>query len=620
MATIGSLALAIRAKTDQLKRDLAPALSAIKEWGSAAVAAGADAKEVDRAMGRMRAEAMKGSDAMKGAGNAMEGGLRRAKVAASALTGAISAVSSEVGGSIGHVTRLGTSLTSAFLAGGPIALGVTALAAGISAIAGSSREAEEAAKKAREAHIKWMEDARSKTRSLAEALAETQDHLRALRLGAPELAGRFTADRKEAEALRNVLDEIADSQRRLSAAQKTADQITEQRAATGLLQLSGQLLADAEAIIRIEREKLTALGEQAQKLQEGSRAADERLRLEKDGEQSVKRTATYMERLRGLVKGVASDFDAGAAAARKMADEAQRIDIARNKELAGQIKSGMGIGAKGAPPKFSAEQLKSFDEMSRASQVEMVKRIEAAQKGKKAQTDLVTGLKRELDLLKLTTNEARERYMIQEKLNQRIKEAKGDEEAIALAKKISAIESAQLAEKEAQAAKEKAEAEAKATLEKVKQKGLMQEQLDITKRFANFGGTSAFGFGKGVIGTGMGAMNAPGGKVSYQGVTGPTGPSQGGAGVQGKGLNLPDLGPQFKALEAELAKIPPWYQRLADAVTSASAGTKQVVIELGQTTARATAALRRDQNQLAADVRALRRAIDRAGNGSGGGD
>lgn len=534
MALIGSLALSIRAQSERLRQDLKPALDEIKRVGQAMMDAGMSAQEANREMARMRADAVRGPKAVAEATDGMRQKLQAAKQGAAALSGAISAMSSEVGGAVGHVTRLGTSLTSAFLAGGPVALGVTALAAGISAIAGSSSEAAKAAEEARKAHLRWMDDAKKATDTALERVEVLRDRMRAISLGAPELAGAFTDERKGAEVYKEKLDEVMAAELRLSNLQRDR----------------------AKAVAGLIKNPKTASG--------------------------VLMNAPVEARIKALDAEIARErekFEQGNKILRALEDEVRLRDQVAQHE---------------------AESVKTTE-----SRVEVTKE--------------------EVRAVKEVVQE-------KENLNKRIGDAYGEiADMVAMEQKLKESSEAQAKAAETQADAAQAIASAtemrveaeKAITEQVReQQRLVTRRPDITKRFSNVGG-SMFGFGAGQAGTGIGDIGGDAARAargagpwSKGGGIGPLAASIAG----GKGLDLPDPSAAIKAMDAEIAKIPPLFERLTGAVTGASATTRRVVGDLGRSTEKAVGALRSDQNAMEAEVRALARAIERAGAGNGAGD
>lgn len=616
MATIGSLALAIRARTEQLKGDLKPALDAIKHWGEAARAAGADSKEVERAMARMRMEAMQGRDMAQGP-LALEGALRKAKVGAAALSGAISAVSSEVGGAVGHVTRLGTSLTSAFLAGGPIALGVTALAAGIAAITGANQEAAKAAEEAQRKHREWLDDSKKRALETRDAILSIRDANRAKGLGSPELAGQFTADRKDAEAMLGNLREQADARREMSRLEReraalvaaVPDWVKQQ----GTMGSRSGAIADLERQIALEKEKLDALNTEMRRLEEKDRVAREgeaigQRQLETEAARN-KMGADGNEAARKRVEQLREQLE--------VAQELREVEASR----AALERDGM-AAARDRVSELMAEREAAIEKQAKDS-VGKVKSIakgmdeggEAAKKWVVEQENFKKGLRDELQLLQAANRYERERIEIRRRLAADLKRAAGDAQAVADAEAIAAERMKEVAHQEAAAAKEKAEAERQATLEKQKQMQLLKEQVDITKRFANFGGKSPFGFGQGVIGSGLGDITGAIANQKYKAAAKQPG---GGAVANAAVPNPPtDVSPRVEKLVQTIQAWAVSHEKTAGAIGKLEAATQQAFERSSKATEKAVATVARGVKALEAKVREHDRQLQRAAAGAG---
>lgn len=643
MATIGSLALAIRARTERLKTDLKPALDEIARLGEVMKASGMEAKEVERHMGRMRAEAVRGAGGAQQHADATEAfgqRLRNAKTAAAALTGAISAMSSEVGGAVGHVTRLGTSLTASFLAGGPGALGATALAAGIAAIADASREAERAAEETAKAQKRWFEDQERQAVQVRDRVLELRDAVRAAALGAPGLASGIGAERRQAEEFTKDLEQQEEIRRRIAKLQEVLVSkerdlaaLAGTRTPTPMVRQSQKYVDAARAAVEAEKENLRVVQERLATRQEeaklqnelaaetvkADREEAERSRMAATGvaamelrAQNLRREVEDLETARSLEADRTRMIQEGALAARARASQLQGVIAKQDAQMRQQAEE-----ARDAAFKDSDARLLGLGRHLKQKAQERARDREDATRRSQA-------LARELQDLQASNRFELDRLRIKRELVDRMREANGSQREAALAAQVAQEKLSQLAAEEAHAAKEaadaareKAQLAAAATAELARQKSLLKEQADITKRFANFGGSSPFGFGRGAVGTGMGMVGMAAQRRTVKGA--PQGGGQGGGG-QGGGFNLPDLTPQLKEIEAEISKIPPWYERLASAVTSVNAGTKRAVTELGKSTQKAVAALRQDQNELEVEVRSLAKAIERAGSGTGGGD
>jgi hypothetical protein len=581
------MALAVRARTEKLKQDLKPALDEIARLGEVMKGAGVEAKEVERYMARLRSEAVRGTGAFAQqdqAAGAFEDKLKRVKTATSAVAGAMSAMSSEIGGAVGHATRLGTSLMQSFLAGGSIAAGVTAIAAGFAAITGAAREAAAEIERVRKKTEDLQAQSRRTLESMQDTLARKQDELAVSRklMDSEEAAERqvrreWQARVRATEAgiaetkakLQRWYEEVAAEEEKMhklraggvganeGEIQKRRGWIAENEAHLKALQ---DELAAAKKIAALDLEainhKRTKAAEAKKAADEAKAEADALAKMAAEGEEAIKRRVEDL----GAVEAKREEAAASA-------EQADREAIARQRELRDAMAEAYGLQARMIGENARLEEQVLRDKMAAAG--------EAAMKAREAE----------------------------------------------LVKQVEAAAETKVAEqaKEAtEATRQRAAISAGTTNELIRQKQLLAEQADITKRFANFGGSSPFGFGKGVIGSGLGSIGMGPQRMRAR-VMPPAGGGSG-AGGGGGGLNLPDLAPDIKALQAELAKIPPWFEKLASAVRSASAAGKGAVLDLGKAAERTATALRRDTDELRAEVRALAKAIERAGNGSGGGD
>lgn len=555
MSVAGTLALSIRANTEKVKQDLKPALDAIKEWGVAAEKAGLSTSEVNREMAKMRAEASRGPKAAAEATNTLQQNLQKAKMGAAALSGAVSAMSSEVGGAVGHVTRLGTSLVSSFLAGGPVALGITAIAAAFSAMGGSAREAAEEVKRAEEAVRRLREEGDKNIESIRGEVAAKRDAID---------VGRGLISQSEA-------DERAARRRWQKRVADTEKGIAEEKA----------------AILRWSQERAEL---EARRLSQGVGG----IIAGKSGEEE-KRDA-WIARAKARLEMLAKEMD-----------EARKLEMTE-RELDNQRKT-------------AAEAEEKSKKKVEVSNKETKKDIEDILKGAKAWNAIGDEIAKDAERInaalsgELAANISRAYGMEAQMTEQAVRAAEAAKEMAESTK--SAADDSQMI---AAAAEVRAEAEAKVTEQVREQSRLVAKRLDITKRFSNVGG-SMFGFGAGQVGTGIGDIGGDANRARR--AAGDIPGKGGGLAAQiasGKGLQLPDVSAQIKALEAEIAKVPPLFERLSGAVTGFGSATKAAVVEMGKSTERAVGNIRSQTDALRAEVRSLSKAIERAGNGTGVGD
>ena len=148
---------------------------------------------------------------------------------------------------------------------------------------------------------------------------------------------------------------------------------------------------------------------------------------------------------------------------------------------------------------------------SEAAAEAVQEQVDAQEKAAAAAADLNRDLDERLRLAKAATDLDRDKIRLEMQYGDLVKQAKGDEEAIAKIKELHQIELNQLLDEAAKAAEDRARTEL-ATTNTMKEQAAAQAQmaqeakkhLDITQKFANFGGKSVFGFGKGLAGTGLG--------------------------------------------------------------------------------------------------------------------
>lgn len=620
MATIASLALAIRARTERLKQDLKPALDEIKHWGASAVAAGGDAKEVNREMARMRAEALRGSDAARTTTRSFGETLRSARTAASALTGAISAVSGEIGGAVGHVTRLGSSIAQAFLAGGPIAAGVTAVTAGIAGLIAANNEVAEAAKRAAEEHRKWLDDAQKRVEALRDSVRNIQADLRATLLGAPELSGEFREQLRIDRERAGIWKQMRDAQERMREHQQTIDTTTvddEFRAAAAGGEAGGYTRGDrsrAQQGVSDEREKLDALRKQLDALEEEERALD---RLGDARRQvAAEEAAADAQRKQGLDEQkrqqdeIAASIRAAVEASQRWLQTQDRLtaSAARMRTtvegIAKQAKSAGDIVAEGAWSKLTEGQNDSLLRLARAQDQRAA--------AKKASAERMQGYREELEDLQAGNRFARDRLEINRELERRLKAAQAANAGAAEVEAIRAVAAARLtklANEEADAVKRAADEKARATKEMREQVELARKQVDITKRFAALPGTGgAFGFGAGTPG------------LTWSGGSGDMGRRRGQRPQTAKGqLGEPaaaslDSSGKLKAIEGAWSKLPEALARekaaLASLEKSVLDGTARILKATEKSIASLKATVREHERRIREGEKRLARVGD----------
>lgn len=270
--------------------------------------------------------------------------------------------------------------------------------------------------------------------------------------------------------------------------------------------------------------------------------------------------------------------------------------------------------------KRTAEQAKlRKEEASREESIQanQKKSAEHWQKVKEAAAGTTRSMQREVELLRATNEGARERLRIQHELTDAIEAANGNQEQERLAAERAELKLAELARSEAEDAARKAEAEKKATDEKQKQVALVRNLADITKRFANFGGTSIFGFGAGQVGTGLGDI----GGASARANAAAAGPGNKGKGAAAPGVQqaaeqaakaiaseakpLEDLAPFVQASTQQLKRMGDLWQRLGSGLRDHTAEVTRLfdrsagIVEHGMSAlAKGQADLRRRQTAL----------------------
>jgi hypothetical protein len=576
VALIGSLALSVVAKTERLKQDLKPALDAIRDWGKAAEAAGLSTSEINREMARMRSEAARGPKEAAAGTAALNQSLSKVKQGVAAVSGAISAMSSEVGGAIGHVARLGTNLTSSFLAGGPVALGVAAISAGFSAIAGSAGEAEAAINKTVEATAKLQKESAETIEQIQSQIDANNDRL-AVEYGvmSKDEAGDRARDRAYQAFIKKTSDQMLKARGMITYYEEELAFWEKQGRTTGSYNTGeiGKRRADLEhwqaELKRLEdlRQKRAELegGEIAIERRQRERAAEKKEQEERDEKLNKAGQAAADER----VKSLREELEV----TKEIADERAAIVQKEKEDLAGlnkRITDAYGEEARRVAEGVRAQQSIADGSLSAQGEEAAARRVAELRARVDAEQDV-----------------------------------------------------AEAAKQAAAATKEKVEAEKQATEAVREQRRLVDKQADITKRFANFGGGSLFGFGAGQAGTGLGDIGRDAARARQAAGNIPSKIDPNSAAGQiagGKGLNLPDLSPQLKAIEAEIAKIPPWYERMSQAVTGFGSTTRRVVGDLGRATDHAVGSLRADQDAMEAEVRSLAQQIERSGGGTGTGD
>lgn len=565
MATIGSMAISVRAQTEKLKQDLKPALDAIKDWGAAAKSAGVEAGEVDKAMARMRAEAMRGGEQGKKAGASIEDGLKRGKTAAAALTGAISAMSSELQGTVGVALRLSTSLTQSFLAGGPIALGVTALGAAFSALAGSAGEAAKEMARSRQEAENFVRAGKQSIENDIEAAQALKDKMREQR--GEESAG-FAEEqairRRYAARLKAVDEGIATERQKIEqwnreradieSAFQSYRGLSASEDASEEVKKRDQWIADAKARL--------AAYEQMREAQRNLAATQlESLNLSKSKTEADAAAVALAEKVKAVHDGIASIQDGVVRRASEWAEAQGRV----------------------------AEQA----ERGRLAMLEMADKARGW-RDTQNQTywdSLVKGAEAGNLRISKLQNERAKAQKENARLAQQASEAmQVDHTALGMAQQREEIEKRITAEKQAQTA-------------------AVRQQLDITKRFANFGGAAngVFGFGAGAAGFSWGGQQAQRRKAP-------------GAGAQGKGGSgafdpkpLQDTAAAADATAKALQALPPMFQRVADAAKSMATAAATAGDRMARTTVRVVADLASAEHALEKRVDRFERDLARAG-------
>lgn len=148
-------------------------VSGVKKGAKEAERAVTDsAGKMDQATKRSAAEMLKvGENASRVAGLATAG--------FSSIAAGISAANANSENLGSSLVGIASSLTGAFLAGGPIGLGVGLLATGIGLLAGQTDDAAEAAKRAEAAHTSWLTKAKSQADAAAQAIGRIEAEIEA---------------------------------------------------------------------------------------------------------------------------------------------------------------------------------------------------------------------------------------------------------------------------------------------------------------------------------------------------------------------------------------------------------------------------------------------------------
>lgn len=555
MAVIGSMALAIRAQTEKLKGDLRPALDAIKEWGEAAKAAGADAKEVDRAMGRMRAEAMRGGEAGKNAGRSMAESLGNARKVAASLTGALGVVGGEMSGVAGHAIRLGSSLTQAFLAGGPVALGVTAMTAGFAALAGAAADSAKEIARARKEAEDFARAGQDRIAQDQEATQRIRDEMREKRgMEQAGFAEEQATRRRQKKRLDELAAAIAEERRKITDWQREKADLealpTELRnAESGEISKRDEWIASAKKHLEVNEALLASARDLAKAENESVNLGRTKAEADRKAKESADAVKVVSDEIADVGKEILRGVEAWAEAQDKVSE---RVEQTRLKTL------GAAEAAREAGERSAAKTEAAKEKAARAEE-DRLRRLEIKDK---AAAD------------KAAAANAKISKMVSEQMQ-------ADHTALGLAQ-------------------EKAGVEEKITQEKQRQTAAARELADITKRFANFGGAAGgmFGFGKGQMGFGWSQGR---GDMPRRGTrTGPASSKESPFDTKPLEQTAANVQQATKAMQA----LPPMFERVAQATKEMGAAAGAAADRMAKTT---TAVV----GEVAAKVRTLQQRVDR---------
>lgn len=547
MALFGSIALALRARTEGFAADLRTSTDAIKQWAVEARKAGMPAQEVSQRMAEMQRNAR----AVAEQGAAAEKGLKNLKTVASSTAGAVSALSSEMGGAVGSVTRLGGSLIQSFLAGGPIAAGITGITALVSGLVSGLGAGSEEIEKTRAASNRMaaeMQTAFTETLSATERLWVI---IKSMREGRPEDVATYD---RQAELNKKITDSEERRAHLVERIRNWQKEIVEEE--ESFFRLKSEIAKREAWIAADQRENVKLLKQEeadrerfrvdqiriAEELgQESRKETSEITRQRKEREQQVKKERELLQ-IRRELNNVLNSYDplptatggvptGGGDGLSSDAREAQGA-FERFKERVGS-KEWMDpedFKDVGKASKQVSDDWEKTKKESEQAALNLGKHLTAFEKAHAEHQRFIESMRYETELQRAGNEFARERLRIQHELTENLIRAGADEAARAAAKELSAAKLTSLAKEEAEAAKAKADAEKKAAIEKQKAAEHARTELDITQKFANFNGAAggAFGFGKGMVG---GTWSAEGGDFAKR----KNGPKKGAGSAGGAG-------------------------------------------------------------------------------------
>ena len=349
--------------------------------------------------------------------------------------------------------------------------------------------------------------------------------------------------------------------------------------------------ADLDRQSQARREAADAAEREAKALEQLARTTKERLDREE-------RILAMSKEEREWADAILEIEELRAAGLDELAEQAERILEAKKEEL--RIE----------------EEKQKLVEKTQELQREAERRAEETRRRQEAQARNTSALREELELLRAANEYERERIRIKNELLDRVREAEGDLEQVALARKIADEKLAELerqraedAERTAKAAQETATATASTTTS-------LRAQLDITKRFENFGGTSIFGFGRGQVGRGLGDISQDVARANRGATpfsrTQTFGSSPAGATQTAEVPELPDLAPHVQAVVKAWKKVPPLWERLQKELKELESGTVDGVDRMGRATERAVLQMKTAVRELQAKVRSFEERLKRA--------
>lgn len=310
--------------------------------------------------------------------------------------------------------------------------------------------------------------------------------------------------------------------------------------------------------------------------------------------------------------------------AQRQAEEVAKLEAIGREDLAEALREVLALEEERLAIDKAREEFEQREESIQRQQKAEAARLKALKAGRR---EMQREIEREIELMKAANDFERERIEIERELGDLIAGHAEDAELIAAAKERAAIKLAELAEREAKAAAEKAAAEQKITEQKTEQNRLIKKQADITKRFANFGGTSLFGFGAGQVGTGLGSITGDV-RRAQQGASGFSGQGggQGGGGsspaseaIQGAADKIKSLSPEVQKVIETFRKIPPLWDQLGTKLGQLSQTTENGFEKTHRATEKAVETVSKSVRELDAKVRGFERRLNDAVNmGIGG--